>query len=141
MLGRQPVSSFGNPSDWSRKRLGWRHLSAELYREQVADLVRQIEAEAAAERKRTGDQPLGATAILRQSPHTWPNKTKKSPSPGFHAATRAARRELWEAYARFVAAFREASEKLRHGDRTARFPVGSFPPGLPFVRVCPGPVP
>ena len=70
-----------------------------------------------------------------------PIKTKKSPSPGFHAATKAARRELWEAYAKFVAAFREASEKLRHGDLTASFPVGSFPPGLPFVQLCPGPAP
>ena len=31
------------------------------------------------------------------------------------------------------AAFREAAEKLRAGDREAAFPVGSFPPGLPFV--------
>ena len=26
------------------------------------------------------------------------------------------------------------AEKLRAGDRTARFPTGSFPPHLPFVR-------
>jgi hypothetical protein len=38
-----------------------------------------------------------------------------------------------QAYATFVAAFREASDRLRAGDRTARFPIGSFPPGLPFV--------
>ena len=119
----------------------WRHLNPDQYRERVASLVQEIEAEAAAERKRTGLQPLGAAAILKQRPHTWPNKTKRSPSPGFHAATKAARKELWEAYARFVAAFREASERLRNGDRTACFPIGSFPPGLPFVRVCPGPVP
>jgi hypothetical protein len=36
----------------------------------------------------------------------------------------------------FVAAFREASERLRSGDRMARFPLGSFPPGLPFVRAA-----
>jgi hypothetical protein len=36
-------------------------------------------------------------------------------------------------YAWFVAAFRSAAEKLKQGDREARFPVGSFPPGLPFV--------
>ena len=119
----------------------WRYLSAEQYRERVAGLVQQIESEAAAERKRTGIQPLGAAAIMRQHPHTWPNKTKRSPSPGFHAATKAARRELWEAYAKFVAAFREASEALRSGTRAAHFPLGSFPPGLPFVRACPGPAP
>ena len=107
----------------------------------MAALVQQIEAEAAAERKRTGIQPLGAAAIMRQHPHTWPRKTKKSPRPGFHAATKAARKELWVAYAKFVAAFREASETLRSGNRTAHFPLGSFPPGLPFVRVCLGPAP
>jgi len=43
------------------------------------------------------------------------------------------RREFWTGYAWFVAAFRTAAEKLRAGDRAAPFPVGSFPPGLPFV--------
>jgi len=40
---------------------------------------------------------------------------------------------LYDAYAWFVAAFRDASEKLCAGDRAARFPPGSFPPALPFV--------
>ena len=38
--------------------------------------------------------------------------------------TKAARKARWEAYASFVAAFRDASEKLKPGDRAARFPVG-----------------
>ena len=112
----------------------WRHLSPEKYRELVAGLVQEIEADAAAERKRTGRQPLGAAAILRQHPHTWPNRTKKSPAPRFHAATKAAREALRKAYGLFLAAFREAAERLKSGDRTARFPNGCFPPGLPFVR-------
>jgi len=33
----------------------------------------------------------------------------------------------------FVAAYREASEKFRAGNRTVTFPLGSFPPALPFV--------
>jgi hypothetical protein len=37
-------------------------------------------------------------------------------------------------YALFVAAFREAAEQLKESDRSARFPDGSFPPGLPFVK-------
>lgn len=37
-------------------------------------------------------------------------------------------------YAKFVAAFRVAAEQLKAGDRSARFPEGSFPPGLPFVK-------
>ncbi|MFY9820716.1 MAG: hypothetical protein WAM82_05000 [Thermoanaerobaculia bacterium] len=45
------------------------------------------------------------------------------------------RRELYEAYRWFVAAYRTAAEKLGAGDPTARFPAGSFPPALPFVAV------
>ena len=112
----------------------WRHLSPEMYRELIAGLVQEIEADAAAERQRSGREPLGAAAILRQHPHTCPNKSKKSPAPRFHAATKAAREALRNAYGLFLAAFREAAEKLRAGDRTVRFPNGCFPPGLPFVR-------
>ena len=112
----------------------WRHLSPEVYRELVAGLVQEIEADAAAERKRSGREPLGAAAILRQHPHTCPNKAKKSPAPRFHAASKAAREALRKAYGLFLAAFREAAERLKAGDRTAKFPNGCFPPGLPFVR-------
>jgi hypothetical protein len=57
----------------------------------------------------------------------------KSPAPSVHAASKAARLALYEAYAWFVAAYRTAAEKLRGGDRTVCFPAGSFPPALPFV--------
>jgi hypothetical protein len=95
--------------------------------------VEEIESEAAAELAKAGREPLGVDAVLRQDPETRPIRSKKSPAPLFHAATKAVRKAFWETYALFVAAFREASERLRSGDRTARFPVGSFPPGLPFV--------
>lgn len=112
-----------------------RELSPQAYRELVVDLVREIEAEAAAEMALTGRGPLGPKAILRQHPHTRPNRTKKSPATLFHAATKAVRLALREAYGRFLAAFREAAERLKAGDRFARFPNGCFPPGLPFVRI------
>jgi hypothetical protein len=115
----------------------WEHLSAEAYRARVAELIGQIEADAAAKREQTGIEPLSRERILRQHPHSQPNQAKKSPAPLFHAFTKRARRELYEAYAWFVAAFREAAEKLREGDRNARFPTGSFPPHLPFVRDLP----
>jgi hypothetical protein len=52
----------------------------------------------------------------------------------FHAASKAVRQELfYTIYARFVGAYREASEKFRAGNRTISFPAGSFPPALPFV--------
>ena len=113
----------------------WRHLNPEVYRELVAGLVREIDADAAAERTITGRQPLGRRAILGQHPHTCPDKAKKSPAPLFHAATKAAREALRSAYGFFLAAFREAAERLKAGDRLARFPNGCFPPGLPFVRM------
>ena len=43
------------------------------------------------------------------------------------------RTELYQMYAWFVAAYRDASEKLRSGNRLVAFPTGSFPPALPFV--------
>jgi REP element-mobilizing transposase RayT len=111
----------------------WRHLPEEARSRRIAGLVEDIDAEIAARRKRTGARPLGAAAVLAQNPFRRPARTKKSPAPTFHAASRAVRRGLWDAYAFFVAAFRQAAEKLRAGDRNVAFPVGSFPPGLPFV--------
>jgi len=111
----------------------WRHLSPGLYRDLVAGLVREIEADAAAERKITGREPLGPEAILSQHPHTRPEKLKKSPAPLFHAASKEVRQGLRAAYGMFLRAFREAAERLKAGDRLARFPNGCFPPGLPFV--------
>ena len=103
----------------------------------MAGLVEEIEAAARAERERTQIPPLGVETILKQNPQAQPKSSKRSPAPRFHAATKAVRQALWEAYCAFVAAFREAAEKLKEGDRLARFPVGSFPPGLPFVSACP----
>jgi hypothetical protein len=111
----------------------WSHLSAEAYRERVAAIVSEIESEAATELAKSSREPLGVAAILRQHPHTRPSRTKKSPAPFYHAATKAVRKAFWHAYAAFVSAFREAADRWREGDRNARFPVGSFPPGLPFV--------
>jgi hypothetical protein len=113
-----------------RTRFRRKHLSTEDYQKRIADLVHQIEAEAAAKRAAAGTEPMGHDAILRQSPTTQPGKTKKSLAPRFHAFTKRVRHELYEAYAWFVASFREAAEKLRACDRNARFPTGSFPPGL-----------
>jgi hypothetical protein len=112
----------------------WGDLSAEQYRERIAELVEAIIAKAAARRVATGIEPLGAAAILRQHPFTQPAKTKKSPAPLVHAASKRVRTEMKIAYAWFARAFREAAEYLRAGDRLARFPRGCFPPGLPFVR-------
>ncbi len=111
----------------------WEHLTPERRRARVAALVEDIESEAATRRKRTGAKPLGVAAVLSQDPLQKPKKTKKSPAPAFHAASRVVRRSLWDAYSLFVAAYRAAAEKLRAGVRDVVFPSGSFPPALPFV--------
>lgn len=112
----------------------WRDWSAARIRARVAEMVDEIEEEAATDRRSRGIRPLGTKAILAQSPHEKPKKTRRSPAPAFHAATKAARLALWAAYGLFYAAYRDAAEKLRKGDRSGGFPEGSFPPCLPFAR-------
>jgi hypothetical protein len=63
----------------------------------------------------------------------WSDPPSRRLAPFPHAASQTVRRELYAFYAEFVAAYREASEKFRAGNRTVRFPLGSFPPALPFV--------
>ena len=117
----------------------WTHLSEAQYRDRIEELVEEIEKEAAAERKNKQDTPPAVETIPRKDPHFRPQHLKRSPAPPFHAATKAAREAMRQAYGLFLGAFRDASEKLKSGDRGARFPIGSFPPGLPFVRALPQP--
>ena len=109
------------------------HLSPEAYRGRVAKMGLEIEEEAAVIRRRTGAHPFGAAKILAQHPWTRPERVKRSPAPLFHAAGQVMRHYLWEGFAWFVAVYRTAAEKLQRGDPNPRFPVGSFPPALPFV--------
>jgi hypothetical protein len=111
----------------------WRDLPAELRRRRIAEWVEEIEAEAAEMREQAGRQALGASAICAQDPHARHHHPKRSPAPRVHAASREVRRQFDRAYRLFVSAFRDASEKLKAGDRGALFPLGCFPPALPFV--------
>jgi len=52
---------------------------------------------------------------------------------GGDAVKKAARTLFYEIYAEFVSAFRAAADALRQGRCDVPFPVGSFPPRLPFV--------
>ena len=76
---------------------------------------------------------MGVAAVLAQNPLHRPERIKKSPAPLLHAATKAVRQLFWEEYASFVAAYRSAAERLKAGDPAPPFPVGCFPPALPFV--------
>ena len=112
----------------------WRGLTQDQIGKRVTGLLSRVQAET--ERARKGAPPLGPEAILEEDPHSKPQHSKKSPAPFCHAVAQTARRELWEAYSRFVEAFRPAAEKLRRRDFTARFPAGSFPPAQPFISAC-----
>jgi REP element-mobilizing transposase RayT len=111
----------------------WEHLSPEAYRERVGKMAIEIEEDAAAVRKQTGVKPFGAAKIRAQHPWTRPKRVKKSPAPLLHAASTAMRQVFYEGFALFVAAYRTAAEKLQRGDPSPAFPVGCFPPALPFV--------
>lgn len=63
-------------------------------------------------------------AALAQRPEDRPNRSKKSPAPLFHAFRRSVRKEMWEAYAPFVAGFRRRPS----GSRTGTGP--GFPKGV-----------
>jgi REP element-mobilizing transposase RayT len=111
----------------------WEHLSPEVYRKRIGSMVQGIEEEAAAARQRTGAHPFGAAKILAQHPWTRPERVKKSPAPLLHAASKAMRQVFYEGFALFVAAYRTAADKLKRGDPKPGFPLGCFPPALPFV--------
>jgi hypothetical protein len=95
-------------------------------------MVEDIETTAAKLRSETRAVVLGSDAVEAQKHEARPAHSKKSYAPLFYAFSRHLRRELYDAYHLFLAAFRDASDKLRSGDRNARFPTGSFPPSLPF---------
>ena len=74
----------------------WEHLSVEAHRVRVAERVEEIERQG----RLSGREPLGVARILRQNPLDCPEKSKRSPAPSFHAATKAARLALGERLSR-----------------------------------------
>ncbi len=98
-------------------------------------MVAEIEADAARLREELGTDPVGMETIRHQNPLARPVRSKRSPKPLCHAASKDIRERFRKARQGFVAMFQEASIKLRFGNVTgAKFPKGSFPPSLPFVR-------
>ena len=107
----------------------WKHLSDETYQERVAELVQEIEKEAAAERQRTGKPVLGVEAILAQDPQYRPAFRDRSPCPLFLTASYSMWRTLYDAYAWFVLEFplrrREAARRRSCRSLSSReFPAG-----------------
>ena len=110
----------------------WKHLSADAWRERVLS-------------RSTRSKPKPPPGEPRPAPASGgsgdpgPASAPSPPAPEEIPRTlvprdrQTVRQGLYEGYAWFVAAFRQAAEKLKAGDRSAAFPAGSFPPALPFV--------
>jgi len=120
----------------------WRHLPPDARQDRVRGLIEEIEKQTLAMHGERGTEPIGSRRARKVHPHHRPSQVRRSPAPRFHAWSRRQRRRLESAYAEFVAAYRVAAERWRAGDCSARFPDGSFPPAMPFVRavesVAPG---
>lgn len=115
----------------------WRNEEPEKRRRLVVEMVETIESKARADHRTMGTRTLGLVTILQQHPHHKPQKLQWSPAVLVHAATREARIALLQAYKHFLSAFNEAVERLRAGEPSARFPLGSFPPALQVIRAGP----
>ena len=116
------------------------HLSREAYSKVVLGLVREIEEETAAMHRVDGSRPLGVAAILARDPRHEPSEVKRSPRPWFFALDPEIRNAMANALIWISVQYREATRQLKSKNpeerRKARslFPLGTFPPGLPFVR-------
>ena len=114
----------------------WKNLPRAEVRKRVAQMVVETEAAAAELREELGTQLVGMEKIRHQNPLERPTRSKSSPKPPCHAASKNMRERFRQAYRAFVTMFQEASLKIKFGNVTAAiFPKGSFPPSLPFVRI------
>jgi len=102
-------------------------------KKRIEEIAREIEVDSKTRLEERGVPPLGPDAIRRRSPDTIQPRSKKSPAPLFLAASKRVRDDLRNTYYSFLAAFREAADQLKVGNRNALFPEGSFPPAMPFV--------
>ncbi len=112
----------------------YRHLSAEEYQNEVAELIWEIEAEG--KTARGDDTVAGREKILSLNPYKPPTrKTKSSPRPLVHAKDPDVRKQLLADLRAFLAQFAEASEAYRGGNPEALswFPPDCYPPALPFL--------
>ena len=106
----------------------WEHLSRDEYQQRIAEIVDDIESQAALRRQLhdLSASPKGPEAIQTQEPHEAPEKLKKSPAPPFHAASRKVRRELYEKAAQVIRCGISRCRREAPG-RRARHP---FPSGV-----------
>lgn len=107
----------------------WQHLDDGHYRRRVVEILAQIEETTGSNHK----LKACLTAIRRQHPHDAPRTWQPRPAPRFHAFRTDHREALQQAYRAFLAAFRQATDRLRAGREEPHFPAGCFPPARRFV--------
>ena len=134
----RPRSIFAEPEEVRLSPLpGLSQSGAEEFERTVRSVVEQVERDTQRMHIANGTRPAGRSWVLRQRPHRVPKAMKKSPAKKFLSSFLQNRIQLWLAYRQFVAAYRDAANRLRAGDRLVEFPPGCFPPRLPFVRAGP----
>ncbi|MDA8019434.1 MAG: transposase [Thermoanaerobaculia bacterium] len=111
----------------------WKHLDASVWRKFVREMVEEIERETLEEHQRNETVPAGATTVCQRSPHFRPGHRKKSPAPLFHAATKAVRVAMRDAFSAFLTSYRDAAERVKSGEGSVFFPPDCFPSRLPYV--------
>lgn len=110
------------------------HLSPAAFRATIRDLIEEVEAEGRAMHKRNGTRPLGVAAVLARDPESRPMQVERRPCPWFHVLDPELRKALYAALTWVTVQYREAAERLKAGDRNARFPLHTFASSLGFVR-------
>jgi hypothetical protein len=110
------------------------HLTRSQHQAEIRRMVKDIEKQAKEVNSAQGRKPMGATAILKQDPHSRPATTDRSPAPFVHASDKKTAMEFRAKYRAFVDAFRAGAEQLkaRAAAFADMFPLWSFPPALPF---------
>ena len=90
-------------------------------------MVVETETAAAQLREELGTQLVGMEKIRHQNPLDRPTRSKSTPKPPCHAASKNMRERFRQTYRAFVAMFQEASLKLKFGNVTAAiFPQGQL---------------
>ncbi len=90
----------------------------------VREIVRRIVSRGRKRARESGLPPPGAEAIRAQSPDFRPPRTKRSPAPFVHAASKELAARFREAYADFVRSFRAAAGRLADYAGPAGLPPG-----------------
>lgn len=108
----------------------WDGLSQEEVDLRIREVLERVKEDSRKKAARLGVRPLGRHKILRMNPHERPRVFKRTPGPGFHAATVEVRAMLEAMYRQYRDSYREAMASLCEALSPApvRFPAHGIPP-------------